>query len=95
MNKLFHNIKQTYLKHETWIKFITFAYFIIDNFTFKWLTPLWNLFLPFLYPLWQKPLVDWSFQTFLIAISIQVIIIWSASKYIPRRNKSPNIVSAE
>jgi len=90
-----HNIKQIYIKYETWIKIITFAYFIFDHFTFKWFTPLWNLIVPYLYTMWQKPIIDWSFQTFIIAIFIQLVIIMTAVKYIPRRNKTSGIVSTE
>jgi uncharacterized protein YbaR (Trm112 family) len=95
LNNIFQHIKQIYLKYEIWIKIFTFIYFIIDHFTLKWLTPLWNLFLPFLYPLWQKAPADWPLQVFLIAIFIQVTIIWIVLKYIPRNNRHPNIVSAE
>jgi hypothetical protein len=95
LSKIFQYIKLTYLKYETWIKIVTFTYFIFDRLTFNWFAPIWNFVLPYLYPLWQKPIVDWSFLTILIAVIIQTIIIWVISKYIPIRTKSTIITPTE
>jgi hypothetical protein len=73
-------IKQKYQKYKTETDILLFilaiSSFIIDHFTFGWLTPFWNIVWNYFKPLWSKALIDWSWDKFILAGLVETSIIW-------------------